>query len=208
MAYEVEMKAWVDDWDAMERTLRSRTAFVREFRKEDQYFLVDAEYTGEASAESSAGRCAESRRSQRGFRLRVEGEGACVTFKRKRLHRQAEINVEREFRVDDGQAFIELMQRIGLEPEFAKVKEGLQFEFAGFVIELVHVRELGDFLEVEYVDDGSREHADDAAHEAAARRIEAFLHDCGVDPGRIETEPYMKLLRRARSAATSADRAP
>lgn len=192
MAYEVEMKAWVDDWDSMETTLRNRAAFVRAFRKEDRYFLVDA------------GSSALDGRSERGFRLRVDGQGARVAFKRKRRHRQAEINVEREFEVDDAEAFVELMKRIGLEPEFTKVKEGLQFDSDGLVIELVHIRELGDFLEVEYVD----ECADDSTHEAATQRIEEFLRECGVDSDRIETEPYMKLLRRVRSETTREDRAP
>ncbi len=196
MAYEVEMKAWVDNWDAMERTLRSRTVFVRPFRKEDRYFLIDAQPSAQPSA--------DDRRSPRGFRLRVDGQGASVTFKRKRRHRQAEINVEREFRLDDGEAFVELMQRIGLEPEFAKIKEGLQFERDGLVIELVHVRELGDFLEVESMD----ERPDDASHEAAVQRIEEFFRECGVDSSRVETEPYMKLLRSLRSRATREDRAP
>ncbi len=198
MAYEVEMKAWVDDWDAMEARLRGMCRFIRDFRKDDRYYLVNPEPATEpGDGASGAGR------SERGFRVRVDAGRACVTFKRKERHRRAEINMEREFEVDDVEAFNELMRRIGLEPQFTKVKEGLEFEHDGLVIELVHVRELGDFLEVECVD----ERDDASAHQAAAQRIEGFFTRCGVDPERIETAPYMKLLRRIRSGPTDAGRA-
>ncbi len=198
MAYEVEMKAWVDDWKALEATLRERSGFRRSFRKEDRYYRMDVERNEDATL----------KRADPGFRIRMEGERACVTFKRKSRRGSAEVNLEREFRVDDTRAFLDLMMRTGYFQEFAKVKEGLRFEHDGLVAELAHVEELGDFLEVESI--GAND--DEAAHATAVRRITAFMTDCGIGSDRIEERPYMTLLRtaRARSATRSSSdrRAP
>ena len=179
------MKAWVDDWAAMEATLRSRCTYRRAFRKEDRYYRVDAARNEDGTL----------KRADPGFRIRMDDAHAYVTFKRKRRRGSAEVNVEREFRVDDAGAFLELMMKTGYYQEFAKVKEGLQFDHDGLVVELVHVEDLGDFLEIECLE----ERDDEAAHAAAVRRIIGLFADWEIDSGRIEEEPYMKLLRGVRS---------
>ncbi len=181
MPYEVEMKAWVDDWAVVEARVRELCVFERSFRKEDRYFRK----TGEASGEH-----------QRLFRVRIDGETAYVTFKDKSVNDDAEINFEREFTVDDAAGFLELTERFGCEQSFAKVKEGLHFTRDGLTVELVHVHELGDFLEVEFV------HGDSSAdvHAAAVERIRSFIAAVGIESGRTEGRPYMQLLRDGASA--------
>ena len=175
MAYEVEMKAWVDDWPATEAYLRRTCRFRRSFRKEDRYF-----YAG-------PGEDADERR----FRVRVDDERTCVTYKDRLVREDAEINVEREFTVDDAGAFLDLMMRAGSREAYAKSKEGLHFEHDGLTVELVRVAGLGDFLEVEYVHAEKNETVD----AQAVARIRAFLADAGIPPGRVERRPYMELLR-------------
>lgn len=176
MPYEVEMKAWVDDWKAVEERVRELCVFERSFRKEDRYFRK----AGEKRVEH-----------QQLFRVRIDDTTAYVTFKDKTVNHGAEINLEREFTVDDAASFLELMERAGCEQSFAKVKEGLHFTRDGLTVELVHVQALGDFLEVESV------HPDAGAdvHEAVVERIRSLIAAVGIDPARIEGRPYMQLLR-------------
>ncbi|MFW5685536.1 MAG: class IV adenylate cyclase [Spirochaetota bacterium] len=172
MPYEVEMKAWIDDWHSVERRLRDACVFERSFRKEDRYY----------SANDST------------FRLRLDDGAATVTYKEKSIRGGVEFNLEREFAVDDPDAFVDLVVRLGCREQHAKVKEGLHFVRDDLTVELVRVEGLGDFLEVEYL------HPDDdeQRHEDAARRIRAFIEQLGVDPTRIEGRPYVELLQRAR----------
>ena len=173
MAYETEMKAWVDDWEAVERYLRGHCVFERRFRKEDRYFSL----------------------GKRLFRIRADGRKAYVTFKEKSVRDGTEFNMEREFGVDDADAFGDLAAWLGCRESFAKAKEGLHFVHGDLTVELVHVEELGDFLEVEYVHDDN----DADRHADAASRIRTFLAEAGIDERRIEAQPYMKLLREVRS---------
>ena len=183
MAYEIEMKAWVDDWAAVERALRDRCTFERSFRKDDRYF---APPDGEGL-----------------FRVRIDagapgahapgthGPGY-VTYKEKEVRDGVEVNLEREFGVDDAQAFVEFVTSFRCRETFAKVKEGLHFSYDGLTVELVRVEGLGDFLEVECVV------ADDAGHDETAERIRAFVRGLSIADERIEPQPYMKLLRERR----------
>lgn len=178
MAYEIEMKAWVDDWAAVERALRDRCTFERSFRKDDRYF---APPDGEGL-----------------FRVRIDagapgnhGPGY-VTYKEKEVRDGVEVNLEREFGVDDAEAFVEFVTSFRCRETFAKVKEGLHFSHDGLTVELVRVEGLGDFLEVECVV------ADDGGHHETAERIRAFVRELGIADERIESRPYMKLLRERR----------
>ncbi|MFW5744350.1 MAG: hypothetical protein ACOC2D_13830 [Spirochaetota bacterium] len=193
MAYEIEMKAWVDDWPAVERALRDRCTFERSFRKDDRYF---APPDGEGL-----------------FRVRIDGRPAArgegsarrayVTYKEKEVRDGVEVNLEREFGVDDAEAFVEFVTSFRCRETFAKVKEGLHFSHDGLTVELVHVEGLGDFLEVECVlaDDGGGAGPDGGGHDETAERIRALVRELGVDDERIEARPYMKLLRERRGRA-------
>lgn len=187
MAYEIEMKAWVDDWQALERALRDRCTFERSFRKDDRYFVPP---DGEGL-----------------FRVRSDGRRAYVTYKEKEVRDGVEVNLEREFGVDDAEAFVEFVTSFRCRETFAKVKEGLRFACDGLTVELVRVEELGDFLEVEYVvadgstEDGSTGHAAETRHHETAERIRTFVRELGIADERIESRPYMQLLRERRGRA-------
>ena len=85
-----------------------------------------------------------------------------------------ERNLEREFGVDDAEAFIDLVTSFGCRETFAKVKAGLRFTHDGLTVELARVEGLGDFLEVECVveDESERDATGEAAlHRDTAARI-------------------------------------
>ncbi len=174
MRYEIELKAWVEDWDALETRLRATCEFIREFHKSDRYFRRPADAERDTS-----------------FRLRRDNDGAVVTFKEKRPRDGVEYNRERESGVDDADVFLELVERVGCIEYASKIKNGLEFRSDGMTVELVRVKGLGSFLEIEII-----EHTSDASvHEQAALKIRAFLGRTGISEGQIEERSYVDLLR-------------
>ncbi len=174
MRYEVELKAWVEDWDSLETRLRARCEFIREFQKSDRYFRSPVGTEQDTS-----------------FRLRRDNAGVAVTFKEKRPRNGVEYNREREFGIGDAEAFLELVERIGCVEYASKIKTGLEFRSDGMTVELVRVDGLGSFLEIEIIEDTS----DAAVHEEAALKIRAFLGRTGISEDRIEERSYVSLLR-------------
>ena len=174
MKYEVELKARVADWDAIEAKLRETCEFIREFQKSDRYFRSPVGTEQDTS-----------------FRLRRDNDGVVVTFKEKRPRNGVEYNREREFSVDDAEVFLELVERIGCVEYASKIKTGLEFRFDGMTVELVRIDGLGSFLEIEII-----EHTlNTAVHEQAALRIRSFLRTTGISEDRIEERSYVSLLR-------------
>jgi adenylate cyclase, class 2 len=175
MGYEIELKAWVSDWDELEKRLRASCRFVREFQKSDRYF-----------------RSRTGNERDTSFRLRMDGDTAIVTFKEKQPRGGIEFNREREFTVDDAGAFLELVGRTDSEEFVTKVKTGLEFRSDEMTVELTRVERLGAFLEIEIIE----KTADPAIHEAAARKIKAFLATTGISEDMMEARSYVDLLRR------------
>ena len=174
MRYEIELKAWVEDWDSLEIRLRETCEFIREFHKSDRYFRSPVGTERDTS-----------------FRLRRDDDGAVVTFKEKRPRNGVEYNREREFSVGDAEAFLELVERIGCVEYASKVKTGLEFRSDGMTVELVRVDGLGSFLEIEIIE----QTPDTAVHEQAALKIRSFLRGTGISADRIEELSYVNLLR-------------
>lgn len=177
MAIEVEIKAHVAEPAAVAaRLVELGWARSRSFEKHDRYF---APITGDRGAD---------------FRLRIDGDHASVTFKRKRLVSGGEINEEREFTISDSAAFLAFTERIGCSLEFEKHKRGRTFtqpEVPGLLVELVEVQRLGSFIELEVM----LAHADEARAAAWHERMRALLGELGIEEARIEPKPYSRLLR-------------
>ena len=175
MKYEVELKAWIDDWAQVEARLRELCLFVREFRKADRYFSR----SGDPDHGTS-------------FRVRLDNGGALVTFKEKSYRNRMEFNREREFTVDDAAAFVELVERTGCREYASKIKEGYEFRYGGLTVELVRVTDVGEFIEIEVMEESSSREV----HDRTAARIRTFLELVGISPDRIEERSYLALLGR------------
>jgi adenylate cyclase class 2 len=173
---EIELKARVADLGEVERTVAGFARFVRRFDKLDSYWHgPDWRFA----------------RGTKGFRIRSDEGSSIVTFKRKRNEGGIEINDETEFEVSDREAFLTLVRRVGCEPFYEKRKTGTHYEFEGFIIELVSVQGLGDFIEIERVIPGDE---DPAMVAMIQGELKAVLARSGVPESSIEGRSYSELI--------------
>ena len=129
------------------------------------------------------------------LRVRAEAGETVVTYKRKELQGDIEVNDEREFSIDDRAAFETLIADLGFRPFITKEKKTKTFSYAAeggvlVSIELSLVAGLGWFVELEILADSP-----DEAETARARAIlRETLAKCGVDPSAIESRYYTDML--------------
>ena len=193
MAFEIELKAWVDEYDAVKRALDGAAAAVCRYTKEDTYY------------EPEDGAARGTPRS--GVRVRREtfaedagaGEARRVTatWKSKELRSDIEVNTEHEFvvrKAENGEdadcVFDAFLRMLGLQPRYTKTKRGVAYRAGEITAELSFVEGLGWFLELEII-----RNTDDAEGVACARKkLREFLAAAGVGEERIETRYYSELL--------------
>jgi adenylate cyclase, class 2 len=178
VATEVEMKAWIDDPEALRRHLQNSCREIRSFYKADTYFVAPVRPAGSPGLPPQE------------FRIRNDDGKLICTFKEKEIVDGMETNREVEFTVSDEAAFSELAERIGCRVFVRKEKRGTQYSCGGLSVELSEVAGLGTFLEVEKV-------VEDDDSEAIARAqsgIRAFFTDLGITREKIEPRPYNDIL--------------
>ncbi len=173
---EIEIKARVGDPDAAERNIASFASFTGETRKRDTYW--------------AGGNPAVK------VRVREEGETVTVTYKRKELRGDTEVNDEREFTISDRSAFETFIGDAGFAKASYKEKKTKRWVWRGdnegaeIGIELSLVESLGWFIELEAL-------ADDPGEEEIARirqGLFATLKRCGIEQSAIETRYYTEML--------------
>ena len=128
-------------------------------------------------------------------RIRDENGAVVVTYKRKELQNDIEINDEREFSIDDRAAFEALITDLGFTPYISKEKKTKTFAWrapdkTAVTIELSLVAELGWFVELEILADNPDE------NETARARttLRETLTKCGVPESAIESRYYTDML--------------
>lgn len=172
---EVELKARVRDLAAVRRRVESFASYIRPFDKSDEYWHgPDWRFV----------------RGTKGFRLRMDGQKAIVTFKQKRNDGGIEINRETEFEVSSADGFKALVERIGCEPFYRKHKAGHAYGYDGCTIELVSIDGLGDFIEIERLLE--RDDSGDIA--LALGSVKSILAMAGVPDNDIEGRSYSELM--------------
>ncbi len=172
---EVELKARIEDPEAVERRVASFARFVRKVDKSDSYWH---------------GPGWRERRGTRGFRVRTEGPAFVVTFKTKRVEAGVEVNREREFEISDPEVFREFVERIGCEPYYRKRKTGAAYEYEGMTLEILKVEGAGAFLEIERLIPTESP----AALAEARAGLKAALDRAGVPESAIEGRTYSELI--------------
>ena len=173
MNTEIEIKAWVDDPDHVRTGLTDRFGAPLPVHKKDVYYTADGKFPDLTT-----------------IRLRESGGKWVLTYKDKRVESGMEINREHETVVDDFAVMDELLTRFGCRRFLEKEKIGSLFSSSGLTIELVEVKGLGTFLEVEKV-----VAAEGVDSEGVRREILAVFDQVGVSQDNIEPRYYTQLLR-------------
>jgi adenylate cyclase class 2 len=186
---EIELKARVDDPEAVKKRLSGLGVWGGSYIKEDCYWNGAENSTLPASG----------LRVRREDRILPDGTtaAACVvTFKTKEKRDGIEVNEENEFTASDGGVFSSLLPRLGLHEDYHKRKTGeVWMVDGGITAELAQVgdcrRSLGFFLEIEIISDRS----DPDTVRAARASLFKLLADCGLGEDRIEPRYYAEMLR-------------
>jgi adenylate cyclase class 2 len=192
MSYEIELKAHVEDREAVKKRLSGLGVWGGSYRKDDCYWKSAS---GGALPDSGL-------RVRRETRKLPDGDTAAscvVTFKTKEQRdgmAGIEINEENEFTVSDGETFSALLSRLGLHKDYHKHKTGeVWIVDGGITAELAEVgddrQSLGVFLELEIIADGG----DPATVKSARARLLKLLVRCGLGEDRIESRYYAEMLR-------------
>lgn len=181
---EVELKARIEDPEAVERMISSFARFIKKVDKSDSYWH---------------GPGWRDKRGTRGFRVRSEGNTFVVTFKSKRLDGGFEVNQEREFEISDPAIFEEFVRRIHCEPYYRKRKIGSAYEYEGMTLEVLRVEGAGSFLEIERL---LPTDAPTALAEARAG-LKAVLAKAGIPESAIEKRTYSELILGAEGRSVS-----
>ncbi len=181
---EVELKAHVEDMEAVEKQVAGFAEYVCDFDKADAY------WHGPEWREA---------RGSKGFRVRTEAGKSVVTFKTKKCKGGVEINRESEFEISDSSVFREFVLRLGCEPFYNKRKTGKRYYYKSegekrpVTIEVFVLEGLGSFIEIERL-----EESDDPESLALAQgEIRDLLKRSGIDASAIESRYYSELLMAA-----------
>jgi len=195
MPVEIELKAWLDDYERVKRRLFPLGRYVRSFEKTDTYWFPIQEGTQGMSIPHSGLRIRRERGVGDGD---VEHKSVLVTIKKRRMSGKIEVNDEREFTVSDADLFEDLLCGLGMFKAMYKKKSGWEWRVPAATqglqpvnAEISMVKDLGWFLELELFA------GDDSERSVEESRGELFLllEKLEVPEEKIETRPYSTLLR-------------
>lgn len=192
---EVEMKARVEDPEEIERAVASLAKYGGNYLKEDRYYCHgESVRPVSKQAEDFPEGTQKLPSEQSRFRLRLQESGATVTYKRKRLEGNHEVNEEHEFGVSDPEAFDAFARGIGYRVCARKRKSGREYRMEdGTGIEIAEVAGLGWYVEIEVlVEDGGPEEVT-----AAKERVAELFRQLGIGQERFEPRYYIDMLAEA-----------
>ncbi len=192
---EIEIKARLADAGRCEQTVSGFARFLGETRKLDVYWQQDTKpHTTPAADSNPTTETPETKPPVR-LRLRDENGSVTVTYKRKELRAEMEINDEQEFTVSDRAAFEILLKDLGFKVYSLKEKLTRSYRFdeessVPVTIELSAVRDLGAFIELEIL----IENPDEETIARAGKKLRATLSRCGIPESAIESRFYNEML--------------
>jgi adenylate cyclase class 2 len=206
--FEIELKAWVDDFNTVKGRIGALAEFTADFEKEDVYWLPVSRTDSLSAVPSSGVRIRKET-------LRTQEKEAehlvLVTYKVKELRNGIEINDEKEFAVTAPpdtdaagktslSAFEGLLYRLGLEAGVSKKKQGTVWKYDDgnsrgcgsepISVELSRVDGLGIFVELEILTGGNNTETVSIARS----RLMALLKLIGIGEDKIETRYYNDML--------------
>ena len=184
MATEIEIKAHVQDSEAIKLILEEKAKYEGSFEKEDIYWFFD----GKPELKPQKLRIRSEKRSLHSG----SPELLCfATCKNKEVIDGIEINEEHEFEVNPRSEFEAFIKQMGFKPGISKKKKGWAFSLGKINIELSDVEGLGWFVELEIVADNSRP---ETIAEAKKQLLD-FLSGLGIKKEAIESRYYIDMLK-------------
>jgi adenylate cyclase class 2 len=188
MPFEIELKARVDDREALEQKINSIAVFYGDFDKQDVYWFPASPHSGGDALPLSGVRIRRETLQTPGSAPKTV---TLVTYKAKEIRDGIEINDEREFTVNSARDFEELLRRLGLKPGIAKSKRGRSWKSGGVNIEVAEIERLGCFIELEIIAEN-----DDAETITLSRNsLYALLKQTGISEDSIEPRYYNDMLK-------------
>ena len=193
MSMEIELKAHIDNHEALKNLLAEKAEYLSAFEKEDRYyFLPEQPYRFPSGV--------RVRREKRTFTDGTEKSTSIVTYKEKMVRDGIEVNDEREFEVQSTEEFEEFLDVMRFKPGTSKKKRGWAFCRDGITAELVEVEGLGWFVELEIIVKSS--HADvidtvknlEETFADERNRLLGFLDSLGVSRESIESRFYSQMI--------------
>jgi len=195
MPIEIEMKVWLDDYEAVKERLSSIGDYVRSYEKTDTYWFPIQDDAPCVSIPPSGIRVRRECGIDAG---NAESKSVLVTVKKKRMAGNIEVNDEREFVVSDADLFEELICDLGLFKSMYKKKRGWEWRVPAeaeggrtICAEISMVKDLGWFLELELFSDVACE----KTLSESRNGFFSLLEKLRIPEDKIEARPYAVLLR-------------
>lgn len=178
---EIEIKARVSDKEKVLAVLNS----IAEFKK--KYFKKDFYYAKRESIKTNTIDIKEL------IRLRLENGSYTFCKKIRNIVNSTEVNEERELKFSKRRArdIIKFLDTIlDYQLLIVKEKKGKSFKYKGALIELSSIKNLGDFVEIEIIEDDTSS----IDLESRIRNLKNILSDIYLNENDIETRPYLDLF--------------
>ena len=192
---EIELKAHVEDPAATEKKIKAFATFSGETEKFDAYWT------------NNAGGNQQTTQNPVKVRIREEEGATVVTYKKKERRGSIEVNDEKEFTIDNREAFETLITDLGFSRDSLKHKKTKSFDFIAHdgadgagtthvTVELSLVEPLGTFVEIEILKDDP----DLETIERSRKILKETLKRCGISEGAIEMRYYTEMIAEANRA--------
>ena len=187
MSTEIELKAHIEDIEVLRLLLLEKAQYAGAFEKDDAYWQPEGNHTSLKGSSSGL----RIRKEKRTLPDGQEENLTLATTKEKEVKNGIEVNKEREFEIrPDARYFEDYLSSLGLRSTFSKQKKGWLFSFGELNIELLEVKNLGPFIELEIVTDFTSE---DAITKRKEQLLD-FLDSIGIKREAIESRFYSEML--------------
>ena len=177
---EIEIKAHVKNLKLTLDFLYKNAKFKKKYFKKDIYFAKADEIK---NGNINLNNC---------IRLRTEHGGYTFCVKTRTVIDGVEVNEEREIKVSKKKSkfIIKFLSTLQNYKEYVrKEKKGYAFVYKGALAEVSLVKNLGDFIEIEFLNSSK-------STEIQITELKSILKDIGIEESEIEPEPYLNLLSK------------
>ncbi|PTY41200.1 class IV adenylate cyclase [Brachyspira hampsonii] len=175
---EIEIKAYIKDFDSVLNFLRNNAKFKKKYFKKDIYYAKENDIKEKNIKTSDC------------IRLRIEHGGYTFCTKERNLIEGVEVNEEIEIKVSRKKArfIINFLSKLQKYKEYVKKeKKGYAFIYKNALVEISKIKNLDNFIEIEFLNSNE-------TIENQIIQLKSILNEIGIDKNCIETEPYIKLL--------------